>query len=576
MIRRKSPSHPSSSTATSPNNMVTVSSRMEELLLSTEGRTNNEETPSKERIISPSRLFNVRSGRYYENGSNNKIFLLLLLSTHLTLGFLVWLMSSGTFFHNASSIKSCPKDMEQFANSFSNNLDPKRKASFENLRIESETKKFTAVPSEFRKTFYYDGKKISQPVARAFRSRGWLRVDDIDDAHLIYTYSNNADWAANLKPWQRFNHINDMYKWNSKSDFVYYYKKYQQVTKKSPSMYVPESYMLNNDKREIETFRNVLEEEDGKKYPWVHKLSNVNQGRGITIMAPNSPELLSLPDKSLRAIKRHWNRAEDSEAESSEEDDDEKKNSEEDDEEESIIQRYICNEMTWDRRKFDVRMYWFVASLDPLIVLYHDGYVRIGNGVYNEKDFSDTTAHLTSHTGLGAEWKANFAQFEQTLNEKRERHKDQKLRQGLRLEEFPNGNTPVEHVRNQFKHSLGEMIEIMKEESFVKPDGEDLTSENSFMFYCADFILDNDMDVWFIEPQNGCGLDEDYYFRLEMHASLFNGMVDILEEVGHKQELGIPLLPLENSGNWEVIYADGKVYYYDGYERSNQKDSCDV
>jgi len=61
-----------------------------------------------------------------------------------------------------------------------------------------------------------------------------------------------------------------------------------------------------------------------------------------------------------------------------------------------------------------------------------------------------------------------------------------------------------------------------------------------------------------------------------MHASIFNGMVDILEEVGLKQELGIPLLPLENSGNWEVIYADGKVYYYDGYERSNQKDSCNV
>jgi hypothetical protein len=66
-------------------------------------------------------------------------------------------------------------------------------------------------------------------------------------------------------------------------------------------------------------------------------------------------------------------------------------------------------------------MYWFVASLDPLIVLYHDGYVRIGNGVYTEKNFSDTTSHLTSHTSLGAENKANFAQFEQALYEKRER-----------------------------------------------------------------------------------------------------------------------------------------------------------
>ena len=270
--------------------------------------------------------------------------------------------------------------------------------------------------------------------------------------------------------------------------------------------------------------------------------------------------------------------------------------------------------------------------------LYHDGYVRIGNGVYDESNFTDTTKHLTSHTGLGAEIKANFAQFEQVLNEKyddasstfqhqtkqsssssstsrsRRRHLgggeglhhrrdaefQQKNNRKNTSEEkkkivFPNGNTPVEHVRNQFKHSLGELIEIMKHESFTikKPsdyiptddeeeddnsddEEETITSENSYMFYCADFIIDNDFDAWFIEPQNGCGLDEDYYFRLEMHASLFNGMVDILEEVGYKQEHGIPLLPLNKSGNWEVIYADGKVFYYDGYKRSNNKDSCDV
>jgi len=227
--------------------------------------------------------------------------------------------------------------------------------------------------------------------------------------------------------------------------------------------------------------------------------------------------------------------------------------------------------MTWNNRKFDVRMYWFVASLDPLVVLYHDGYVRVGNGVYSETSFADTTSHLTSHTGLGAETKAPFARFEEALHE---RHRAGKK------PSFPHGNTPVEHVRNQFKHALGEMIEIMRNESFALPDlhGDDpvLSSENSFQFYCADFILDNDLDVWFIEPQNGCGLDEDYYFRLEMHASLFNGMADVLEEVGRKQERNEDLLPLEKSGNWEIIYADGDVYNYDGYERSKTKEGCEI
>jgi len=471
--------------------------------------------------------------------------------------------------------------MVEFGNWFGNTLDLKRKASFRDIRIESKSKNnqklFTPVPSQYRKTFYYDGKKISQPIARALRSRDWIRVDDTDNAHIIYTYSNKADWATDLWPWQRFNYIPGLEKWNQKSNFVYYYKQYEKATGKAPSVYVPESYMLTDTKREIEAFRQVLED-NGKDHPWVHKLSNVNQGKGITIMAPNSPELLRLPEESMRAIDAMKKKNKESESEDEDEDEGFQ---------ESIIQRYICNEMTWNQRKFDVRMYWFVASLDPLVVLYHDGYVRVGNAAYSETSFADTTSHLTSHTGLGAETKANFRQFEEVLNKHHERnhrhhrgHHHKKQPKQQQQQQFPNGNTPVEHVRNQFKHSLGEMIEIMKDESFAVPNFEDnepdISTENSFQFYCADFILDNDLDVWFIEPQNGCGLDEDYYFRLEMHASLFNGMVDILEEVGQKQEHQESLLPLEKSGNWEIVYADGQVYYYDGYERSTNKEGCNV
>jgi len=132
--------------------------------------------------------------------------------------------------------------------------------------------------------------------------------------------------------------------------------------------------MLTETKQEIEAFRKVLNEGNGKDYPWVHKLSAVNQGKGITILAPNSPQLMGLPVVALKDLKKHK------------------------DVKKSIVQRYLCNEITWSDRKFDVWTYWFVASLDPLVVLYHDGYVRVGNGVYSEASFKDTTSHLTSHT----------------------------------------------------------------------------------------------------------------------------------------------------------------------------------
>jgi hypothetical protein len=217
-------------------------------------------------------------------------------------------------------------------------------------------------------------------------------------------------------------------------------------------------------------------------------------------------------------------------------------------------------------------MYWLVVSLDPLIVLYHDGYVRIGNSEYSETDFSDTTAHLTTHTGLGAESKATMAEFEDALNQL---YNQQQSAKNTRIS-LPDGMTPMTHVRSQFKHALAEMVVAFKGESFEKPDGDLLSADNGFNFYCADYILDNDLDAWFIEPQNGCGLDEDYYFRLEMHASLFNGMVDTLTEIIDKQEHGQPVLPLQQSGNWEIIYADGYVYEYRGYERSKNKASCNT
>jgi hypothetical protein len=91
-------------------------------------------------------------------------------------------------------------------------------------------------------------------------------------------------------------------------------------------------------------------------------------------MAPNSPELLALPKASLEDSQKNTEYGNDHGERKSE----------------IIVQRYICNEMTWNRRKFDVRMYWFVASLNPLIVLYHDGYVRVGNSDYSESDFTDT------------------------------------------------------------------------------------------------------------------------------------------------------------------------------------------
>lgn len=230
-----------------------------------------------------------------------------------------------------------------------------------------------------------------------------------------------------------------------------------------------------------------------------------------------------------------------------------------------VIQQFICNEMTWERRKYDVRMYWFVASVDPLIVLYTDGYVRIGNAEYSEENFNNTRNFLTTHTFLGEEGKASYDQFNDHILEHFTKNRHIDIQPSI---------DPREHVRNQFKHTLATLVDAFKDKTFQR---KYMMMEDSFEFYGADFILDKDLNVWLIEAQDDTGMDEDHYFRLDMHHQIYYGMASTLEEIWDKQAKGEPIFPLTRTGAWEVIYADqGWKYQYEGYERPTQGKSCRI
>jgi hypothetical protein len=137
-------------------------------------------------------------------------------------------------------------------------------------------KTVTHVPLKHQKTFFYTSKKIDHPVVRAYRSRGWIQVDDMDHAHWIYTYDANGEFGLHLKQWQRFNLLPDYQKWNNKAQFTHYYNLFQRQTGRV-SQYVPQTFILSDSEEEALQFQTVLEEQGGAKYPWVLKEGLVNQ-----------------------------------------------------------------------------------------------------------------------------------------------------------------------------------------------------------------------------------------------------------------------------------------------------------
>jgi hypothetical protein len=227
--------------------------------------------------------------------------------------------------------------------------------------------------------------------------------------------------------------------------------------------------------------------------------------------------------------------------------------------------------MTYDKRKFDFRVFWMVASVDPLIVLYHTrhNYVRIGHAKYDESNFNDTKSHLTTHTFGANERKATWDEFKAYIEEFQ-------VLQGSRLAHL--SEDPFVHVQNQIMQILAVVVDAFRNVTF---HSNDFAAQNAFSLHAADMLIDNDLDVFLIELTDGPGKDEDYDFRIAMHNSIFGSLVDVFEDVTKRQALGHPLDVQDMKrkgvlGDYEVIYNQGWMYEYHDYEtrRVKNKRGC--
>ena len=476
----------------------------------------------------------------------------------------------------------------------------------------------TPCPEEYRKLIWFEqssGHKLYEPVYRAFHSRGWSVTRDVSRAHVLWSDQPGRSYDESLKPWQRYNQFPNTDLWDDKDNMALvmndYYKQQQQqqqtktkynhdhdqnqalVSSKQtvrhlpPLHSFPESYVLHLPNG-LKAFRKrLLKENGGLDIPWVLKNPIINQGKGVTILAPRSEALKGLVDRIQRqqeelsktkASKEQANGGDGDtggwEDQSADDDDDEAL-------ERMVVQKYICDEMTYGDRKFDVRVFWTVASVDPLIVLYHtqQNYVRIGHAVYDESNFSNSTkAHLTTHTFGSAETKATWDEFREYV----ERHV---LDPGSKFRYRFNGNhnninkgllstieaihrDPFGHVQNQMKTTIAHLVDAYKNLTFNR---RSMVTENGFSWHAADMIVDNNLDVYIIEGTDGPGKDEDYDFRIKMHDEMLGSVVDIVEEVVNQQEEGRPLDVADMKANgvfggYDVVYDDGWMFDY-RYER---------
>ena len=98
--------------------------------------------------------------------------------------------------------------------------------------------------------------------------------------------------------------------------------------------------------------------------------------------------------------------------------------------------------------------------------------------------------------------------------------------------------------------------------------------ENYFSLLGADFIVDADLHVWMTEAQSSPGYGHETKTRLSLYEQFIPSAIDIITEVTDKQTAGLPLFPMENTGNYQLIFTDDYQFTYDFEHKEQQRGPC--
>jgi len=165
-----------------------------------------------------------------------------------------------------------------------------------------------------------------------------------------------------------------------------------------------------------------------------------------------------------------------------------------------IVQTYVHNPLLLNGHKFDFRVYMLVASTDPMIAYYHDGFLRVTLANYDASsgDKKSLLTNLALNKQIYDDVKGGNlyeGMDEETLKQAQQwnyqRLQDYLLEKGL----ITDPNWLDNHLRPQFKKAMIHLLR-MTSHAFRK-------DRTTFELYGVDFLLDTDLNLWFLEANSG-------------------------------------------------------------------------
>jgi len=162
-----------------------------------------------------------------------------------------------------------------------------------------------------------------------------------------------------------------------------------------------------------------------------------------------------------------------------------------------VAQKYISNPLLLDKKnKFDFRIYMLVASVDPMIVYYHDGFLRISLSAYDKNSKMKNVHFTNTHLSKSIFAKAKEDEAYEGMTEKELRDYQMWTMEDLqdyliKIGKIKDNTWLEKELRPKFQAAYTHLVR-MTEKSFYK-------SASVFELYGLDFVIDENLDIWFIE-----------------------------------------------------------------------------
>lgn len=207
--------------------------------------------------------------------------------------------------------------------------------------------------------------------------------------------------------------------------------------------------------------------------------------------------------------------------------------------------------------KFDVRSYLLIASLDPLLVFYHDGFARKAGSKYTS-DTSDVNAHITNAESQTSE--DHFYEFS---------------RLGKVLHE--ESGFPADYMQRVFRQHA---MRVQRYVFHASRQTMKLRKKGVYQIFALDWIIDDDGGIHMLEA-NSNPLVTLYKDMKEEFTETWDSMVDLVLKVqtapatlfsqAHPELITEPPEKRFEYRNWHLIFSELE-------ERQNQEtfNPCEI